>query len=51
VAADVGSRATDQWDRFERGGFRQRREQPDVGESRSETRTGSASSDEAPQAG
>jgi gas vesicle protein len=50
VATDVGRRATDQWDRFQRGGFRGRREQADAGENRSETRTGSPSSDEAPQA-
>jgi len=50
VAADVGRRATDQWDRFQRGGMRARRERGDAGESRSETRTGSAPSDEAPQA-
>ena len=51
VATDVGRRATHQWDRFQRGGTRARREQAEAGESRSETRTGSASSDEAPQAG
>jgi hypothetical protein len=49
VATDVGRRATDQWDRFQRGGIRARREGADA-ESRSETRTGSAPSDEAPQA-
>jgi hypothetical protein len=48
TAADVGRRATDQWDRFQRGGFRVRRES---NESRSETRAGSNPSDEAPQAG
>ncbi|MDQ3224002.1 MAG: YtxH domain-containing protein [Gemmatimonadota bacterium] len=48
TAADVGRRATDQWDRFQRGGFRARRE---TNESRSETRTGSKPSDETPQAG
>ncbi len=47
TAADVGRRATDQWDRFQRGGFKGRRER---NESRSETRTGSNPSDEAPQA-
>jgi gas vesicle protein len=47
TAADVGRRATDQWDRFQRGGFRMR---PQGNESRSETRTGSNPSDEAPQA-
>jgi gas vesicle protein len=50
VAADVGRKATDQWDRFQRGGIKARRERSDSGESRSETRTTSASSDEAPQA-
>ncbi len=47
VAADVGRRATDQWDRFQRGGTRGRRES---NEGRSETRTGSSPSDEAPEA-
>jgi gas vesicle protein len=47
VAADVGRRATDQWDRFQRGGTRARRE---GNEGRSETRASSSSSDEAPQA-
>ncbi len=47
VAADVGRRATDQWDRFQRGGTRARRE---TNEGRSETRAGSSPSDEAPQA-
>jgi gas vesicle protein len=47
VAADVGRRATDQWDRFQRGGIRARRES---NEGRSETRAGSSPSDEAPQA-
>ena len=47
VAADVGRRATDQWDRFQRGGLKGQRESS---EGRSETRTGSSPSDEAPQA-
>jgi len=47
VAADVGRRATDQWDRFQRGGIRGRQES---NEGRSETRAGSSPSDEAPQA-
>lgn len=47
TAADVGRRATDQWDRFQRGGFQLRRE---GNESRSETRTPSNPSDGAPQA-
>jgi gas vesicle protein len=41
AAADVRRRATDQWDRFQRGGFRQQRESP-------ETRATSAPPDEAP---
>jgi gas vesicle protein len=46
TAADVGRRATDQWDRFQRGGLRGRKDS----EGRSETRAGSNPSDEAPQA-
>lgn len=46
-AADVGRRATDQWDRFQRGGMQSRRE---TSEGRSETRAASNPSDEAPQA-
>ena len=47
AASDVKRRATDQWDRFQRGGTRGRRES---NEGRSETRAGSSPSDEAPQA-
>jgi gas vesicle protein len=47
TAADVGRRATDQWDRFQRGGLQGRREGR---EGRTETRTASNPSDEAPQA-
>ena len=47
TAADVGRRASDQWDRFQRGGMQGRRE---GSEGRSETRAGSNPSDEAPQA-
>ena len=47
TAADVGRRATDQWDRFQRGGMQGRRE---GSEGRSETRAASNPSDEAPQA-
>jgi hypothetical protein len=47
TAADVGRRATDRWDRFQRGGMRAQRERE---ESRSETRTTPKPSDEAPQA-
>jgi gas vesicle protein len=47
TAADVGRRATDRWDRFQRGGIQGRREGT---EGRAETRTASNPSDEAPQA-
>jgi gas vesicle protein len=50
VATDVKRRATDQWDRFQRGGTRQGRESSKPQEDRFETRAGSAPSDEAPQA-
>jgi hypothetical protein len=50
AATDVKRRATDQWDRFQRGGMRRGRESSATGESRSETRAGSSPSDEAPQA-
>jgi hypothetical protein len=50
VATDVKRRATDEWDRFQRGGTRKAREGSAGGEGRSETRAGSAPSDEAPQA-
>jgi hypothetical protein len=46
TASDVGRRATDQWDRFQRGGIRGWREGD---ESRTETRTAPNPSDEAPQ--
>jgi hypothetical protein len=49
AASDVRRRATDEWDRFQRGGFRAAREGSSA-EGRSETRAGSESSDEAPQA-
>src|SRR5919107_1699425 len=42
TAADVGRRATDQWDRFQRGGMQGKRE---GSEGRTETRTGSNPSD------
>jgi hypothetical protein len=45
VATDVKRRATDQWDRFQRGGSRR-----EGAEGRSETRAGSTPSDEASQA-
>lgn len=49
VASDVKRRATDEWDRFQRGGLG-RREGSAGREGRSETRAGSTPSDEAPQA-
>jgi gas vesicle protein len=48
AASDVRRRASDEWDRFQRGGTRGGRE--DSPEGRPETRTGSTPSDEAPQA-
>jgi gas vesicle protein len=48
AASDVKRRATDQWDRFQRGGTGAGRS--GTREARSETRAGSASADEAPQA-
>ncbi len=50
AASDVKRRATDQWDRFQRGGTGPGRERSATREGRSETRAGSASADEAPQA-
>jgi len=50
AASDVKRRATDQWDRFQRGGTGTARERSASREARSEPRAGSASSDEAPQA-
>ena len=50
VASDVKRRATDEWDRFQRGGTRGGGERSASQEGRSETRAGSAPSDEAPQA-
>jgi gas vesicle protein len=50
AASDVRRRATDQWDRFQRGGMRQAREGSPGTENRPETRAGSSPSDEAPQA-
>lgn len=49
AATDVKRRATDQWDRFQRGGFRAGHGGASQ-EGRSETRAGSTPSDEAPQA-
>jgi hypothetical protein len=50
AASDVKRRATDEWDRFQRGGTRAGREGSAVQEGRPETRTGSSPSDEAPEA-
>lgn len=53
AAVDVRRRATDQWDRFQRGGSRARREGregTENGESRAEPRSSSMPTDEAPQA-
>lgn len=45
AATDVRRRATDQWDRFQRGGFRQGREAPG-NQSQTETRAGATPPDE-----
>ena len=50
AASDVKRRATDEWDRFQRGGTRGAQEGTAGQEGRSETRAGSTPSDEAPQA-
>jgi gas vesicle protein len=51
AAGEVKRRATDEWDRFQRGGFRARRSSETADqEGRSETRTSSSASDEAPEA-
>jgi gas vesicle protein len=50
VASDVKRRATDEWDRFQRGGFRAGRSGTRNQEGRSETRAGSSPSSEAPEA-
>jgi gas vesicle protein len=50
VASDVKRRATDQWDRFQRGGTRPGREGSATAERRSETHAGPTPSDEAPEA-
>jgi hypothetical protein len=50
AASDVKRRATDEWDRFQRGGTRGAGERSASQEGRSETRTSSTPSDEAPQA-
>jgi gas vesicle protein len=45
AATDVRRRATDQWDRFQRGGFRQNREAPG-GQPQTETRAGTTPPDD-----
>lgn len=50
VASDVKRRATHEWDRFQRGGFRAGRSGARNQEGRSETRAGSSPSSEAPEA-
>jgi gas vesicle protein len=50
AASDVKRRATDEWDKFQRGGTRGGGERSASQEGRSETRAGSGPSDEAPQA-
>ena len=50
AASDVRRRATDQWDRFQRGGTRQGREEARGQQSEPETRAGSPSGNDAPQA-
>ncbi|HET6795511.1 MAG TPA: YtxH domain-containing protein [Gemmatimonadales bacterium] len=50
AAEDVKRRATDEWGRFQRGGFRARRAGAEDQEGRSETRTSSTPSNEAPEA-
>jgi gas vesicle protein len=50
AASDVKRRATDEWDKFQRGGTRGGGDRSASQEGRSETRAGSSPSDEAPQA-
>jgi gas vesicle protein len=50
VASDARRRATDQWDRFQRGGFRQGREASSNQEAGSESRAGIPPTDDTPQA-
>jgi hypothetical protein len=49
AASDVRRRATDQWDRFQRGGFRQTREGESAQQSQSETQAGTTPTNETPQ--
>jgi gas vesicle protein len=50
AASDVKRRATDEWDKFQRGGTRGGGDRSASQEGRSETRASSTPSDEAPQA-
>jgi gas vesicle protein len=50
AASDVRRRASDQWDRFQRGGFRQDREDIAAPEPRPESRAGIPPNNDAPQA-
>jgi gas vesicle protein len=50
AASDVRRRATDQWDRFQRGGTRQRREDLASQEDQPESRAGTPPGSDAPQA-
>jgi hypothetical protein len=51
AASDVRRRATDQWDRFQRGGTRLRKEGSTSREGQPESRASTTSTDDAPQAG
>jgi len=50
AASDVRRRASDQWDRFQRGGFRQDREDVAAQEPRPESRAGIPPNNDTPQA-
>jgi gas vesicle protein len=50
AATDVRRRATDQWDRFQRGGLKAKKEGSISREGQPESRAGTSSNDDAPQA-
>ena len=50
AASDVRRRATDQWDRFQRGGLRQGRETTGTSENQSESRAGTMPQEDTPEA-
>jgi hypothetical protein len=50
AATDVRRRATDQWDRFQRGGLKAKKKGSLSREGQPETRAGTSSIDDAPQA-